>query len=167
MCQCLRNTIANGLFTVESDRAVVVKLGEVALKVKLQQLRKSGRINQYRFYLARRPALLDQEPEEWDLNGFLEHFGFPNIQAAIQQESGMTGMMCAVLASDVDILKVLVEHRGDPNGRARGLAELGYYDTQTLLMVAAKTNQEQFVHVSTARRFNWQSDCLSDLQYSM
>lgn len=29
------------------------------------------------------------------------------------QEHGMTGMLCGVLAGDVDILRQLVEHRGD------------------------------------------------------
>ena len=64
------------------------------------------------------------------------------MEAAVKQESGMTGMMCAVLAGDLDMLKILVEHRADPNGRASGLADLGYYDTQTLLMVAVKSHQD-------------------------
>lgn len=140
-----KNTISNGLFTVESDRAVVVKLGEMALKSKIQHLRDAGPLTEYRFYLARRPALLNQKQEKWDLNGFLEYFDFPNMEAAVKQESGMTGMMCAVLAGDLDMLKLLAEHRADPNGRASGLADLGYYDTQTLLMVAVKSHQDPSV----------------------
>ena len=49
---------------------------------------------------------------------------------------------CAIMAGDVDMLKILVEHRADPNGRIRGLAELGYYDEQTPLMVAVKSYQD-------------------------
>jgi hypothetical protein len=51
---------------------VVVKLGEMALKSKIQHLRVAGPLTEYRFYLARRPALLNQKQEKWDLNGFLE-----------------------------------------------------------------------------------------------
>ena len=80
--------------------------------------------------------------DPWQTRGFLEYFDFPNMEAAVKQESGMTGMMCAVLAGDLDMLKLLAEHRADPNGRASGLADLGYYDTQTLLMVAVKSHQD-------------------------
>lgn len=141
-----RNLISTGLFTVESDRAVVVKLGEMALKSKIKHLREAGPLAHYRFYLARRSALLNQKQEKWDLNGFLKYFDFPNLEVATQQESGMTGMMCAVLAGDVDMLRLLVKERADPNGRASGLADLGYYDTQTLLMVAAKNHQDGTFH---------------------
>jgi hypothetical protein len=82
------------LFTVESDRAVVVKLGEMALNSKISHLRKSGMLTEYRFYLARRPALLKQQQEKWNLQGFLVHFCFPNLEDAVRLESGMTGMMC-------------------------------------------------------------------------
>lgn len=38
----------------------------------------------------------------------------PCAQNALSlQEHGMTGMLCGVLAGDVDILRQLVEHRGD------------------------------------------------------
>lgn len=50
-----RNRISDGLFTVESDRADVVKLGEMALSSKIQHLRQRGLLSHYRFYLACRP----------------------------------------------------------------------------------------------------------------
>ena len=46
------------------------------------------------------------------------------------------------MAGDVEMLKILVEHRADPNGRIAGLAELGYYNKQTPLMVAVKSYQD-------------------------
>jgi len=145
------NRISDGLFTVESDRASVVKLGEMALTSKLEHLKAHGPLSHYRFYLARRAQLLNQEKKALDLPGFLKFFDFPDLAAAVREvddqskEHGMTGMLCGVLAGDVDILRQLVEHRGDANGRALGLADLGYYDSQTLLMVAAKSFQDPVV----------------------
>ncbi|CAJ1453513.1 unnamed protein product [Effrenium voratum] len=136
-----RNLISDGLFTVESDRAGVVKLGEMALRSKLQHLREWGPLSHYRFYLANRPRLLSLETAEFDLPGFLQHFDFPSLDAAIKEEGGMTGVLCAVFAGDCNMLRVLVEQRADANGKAHGLTDLGYYDTQTLLMAAAKSAQ--------------------------
>ena len=43
-----RHLIADGSFTVESDRATVVRLGEVALESKLRTLQAAGPMSQYR-----------------------------------------------------------------------------------------------------------------------
>ena len=137
-----RNLISDGLFTVESDRAAVVKLGEMALMSKIQHLRDWGPLSHYRFYLACRPRLLNQERPDWDLDTFLQHFDFPNLEAAVKEEGGMTGMLCAVLAGNRNMLHLLVENHADPNGRAFDLTDLGYYDSQTLLMVAVKSCQD-------------------------
>lgn len=140
-----QNRISDGLFTVESDREEVAKLGEMALRSKLGHLRVHGPLSHYRFYLARRPQLLNQGKEEWDLPGFLKFFDFPSVEAAVKEDRGMTGMLCAVLAGDAGILRQLVEHRAEANGRVLGMGDLGYYDSQTLLMVAAKSHQEPLV----------------------
>ena len=137
-----RNLISNGKFTVESDRAEVVKLGEMALQSKIQHLREEGPLAYYRFYLACRPRLLQQKRPDQDLSGFLQYFEFPSLEAAIREDIGMTGMTCAVLQGDTAILHALVEHRGNANATVTGLGDLGYYDTQTLLMVAAKSSQD-------------------------
>ena len=140
-----RNLIADGLFTVESDRAQVVKLGEMAMASKIQHLRQWGPMSQYRFYLARWPQLLNQKRVTWELWEFLQHFHFPDIESAIKEECGMTGMLCAVLAGDVNIMQQLVERRANPNARICGLSDIGYYDTQTLLMTAVKSSQDSNV----------------------
>ena len=140
-----RNLIADGLFTVESDRAQVVKLGEMAMASKIQHLRQWGPMSQYRFYLARSPQLLNQKRVTWELWEFLQHFHFPDIESAIKEECGMTGMLCAVLAGDVNIMQQLVERRANPNARVCGLSDIGYYDTQTLLMTAVKSSQDSNV----------------------
>ncbi len=44
-------------------------------------------------------------------------------------------------AGDPGILRVLVQHRCDINLRVKDLAQLGYFDGQSLLMVAGKTRQ--------------------------
>ncbi|CAK9019538.1 unnamed protein product [Durusdinium trenchii] len=108
-----QSRISDGAFTVESDREEVVKLGEMALKSKLDHLKSHGRLTHYRFYLAWRAKLLNQDQESWDLNGFLEHFDFPSISEAIKEQKGMTGMCCAVMAGDTKIIRQLVEHRAD------------------------------------------------------
>jgi len=92
--------------------------------------------------LACRPRLLNRKSPDYDLEGFLRHFDFPNVEAAVKEEGGMTGMLCAVFSGDRNMLHLLVERRADANGKAFGLADLGYYDTQTLLMAAAKSCQE-------------------------
>ena len=137
-----RNRITDGLFTVESDRAKVVKLGEMAMASKIQHLRLWGPMSHYRFYLARSPKLLNQKRVTWELWEFLQHFHFPDIESAIKDERGMTGMLCAVLAGDVNIMQQLVERRANPNARVCGLWDLGYFDTQTLLMTAVKSSQD-------------------------
>ena len=74
--------------------------------------------------------------------GFLDHFGFSDVEAAVKQDTGLTGILCATLAGNLEMLRVLVQNRADPNGRCDGLVNLGYYDTQTVLMVAAKSHQD-------------------------
>eukprot|EP00434_Breviolum_minutum_P003820 symbB.v1.2.003361.t1/scaffold186.1/size279346/8 len=140
-----KNLISDGLFTVESDREDVVNLGEMALASKIEHLRAAGPLAEYRFYLARRSALLNVPPEEWDLKGFLDHFGFSDVEAAVKQDTGLTGILCATLAGNLEMLRVLVQNQADPNGRCDGLVNLGYYDTQTVLMVAAKSHQDPCV----------------------
>lgn len=137
-----RSLISDGLFTVEEDRAVVVKLGEAAVNSKIEHLSKWGPLVDYRFHLAQQPKLLKQAKEAWDLQGFLRHFDFPTVDAAVKHESGMTGMLCAMFAGDVDMLHTLVEHAADVNARVSGLGHLGFYDSNTLLMVAAYSGQD-------------------------
>ena len=132
-----RNLISDGLFTVESDRAVVVKLGEMALQSKKQHLNELGPLTDYRFHLAQQPRLLNQTKKGLELQSFLQHFNFPNIDAAVKHESGMAGMLCAILEGDVNIVQALVEHHGDVNVRVSGIRHLGYSDGLTLLMVAS------------------------------
>ena len=43
----------------------------MALASKIEHLRAAGPLAEYRFYLARRSALLNVPPEEWDLKGIL------------------------------------------------------------------------------------------------
>lgn len=131
------------MFTVESDRAVVEKLGEVALNSKIQCLQVLGPSVDYRFYLAYQDKLLNQTKQSCqDLPSFLHHFHFPSVEAAVKHESGMTGMLCAILGGDVEILQTLVQHHGDVNARISGLAHLGFGDTHSLLMVAAASGQD-------------------------
>lgn len=60
-------------------------------------------------------------------------------------------------SGDPGILRVLVQHRCDINLRVKDLAQLGYFDGQTLLMVAGKTRQslghryETSIHVGGYR----------------
>ena len=53
----------------------------------------------------------------------------------------MNGLMCAVFSGDTDMLRLLAQARADMNYRLHGLAELGYYDSQTALMAAMKSHQ--------------------------
>jgi len=136
------NSIIDGEFTVPEDRDVVVQLGEKAVKSKIHHLSMVGPLWLYRFYLARQRKLLGQSTDLcWDINSFLESFRYDSIDACVHDTSRMTAILCATLAGDPGILRVLVQHRCDINLRVKDLAQLGYFDGQTLLMVAGKTRQ--------------------------
>ena len=179
-----RSLIADGLFTVESDRAVVMNLGETdswqpsgapcpfflfwfkgfplcssqpqqrvpflcsgyratkALRSKTKHLNQWGPLTDYRFHLAQEPRLLGQRQGGFSLQSFLRHFKFPSLQSAVKHEGGMTGMLCAIVAGDGDIVQTLVRHGADVNAGVRGLVHFGYSDSLTLLMVAAYNSQE-------------------------
>lgn len=137
-----RNLIADGRFTVESDRATVVKLGEVALESKLETLQMEGPLSHYRFYLACRPRLLGQKPQDLNSEDFLRYFLFRSMDSAVNDTNSMNGVLCAVLSGNVPMIRHLAQQRADVNYRITGLNALGYYETQTLLMAAAKSHQE-------------------------
>ena len=136
-----RNSIASGDFTVEDDRAVVVQLGQRALESKILELRESGPLEAYRFYLAHQWKMLGQKRSEWGLEEFLEAFQFPSLEDAAQDQSPMNALMCAVFSSDSRMIRLLVSHGADVNSRAQGLAKAGYFDGQPLLVCAAKSHQ--------------------------
>ena len=135
------NAIADGEFTVESDRAAVIKLGDVAVRSKIRHLSSEGPLSSYRFYLANRALLLGQRKEPWAVDAFLEQFRFTSLEAAAKDRSSMNGLMCAVFAGDVRLLRRLVRMEADVNFHLHGLEDFGYFDTQTVLMAAAKSHQ--------------------------
>lgn len=134
------NTIVDGEFTVEEDRDVVAKLGEVAVDEKIRSLRAEHSQCYYRWFVASRPRLLGQDRGVSDKESFLEKFQFRSWEAAIfGDESNMTGLLCALFSCDVSMIRLLAASGADVNRRIAGLAELGYYESQTLLMTAAKS----------------------------
>jgi len=135
------NLVCDGEFTVEEDREVVVRLGDRAVEHKIRNLGKEGPVEMYRFYLAHRPKLLGQTIKQRSLEDFLEHFRFPDLDSAVNDTSSMNAMLCAMFSSDVGMLRLLAEHKADVNMCVSGLGSLGYYDSQTLLMAAAKSRQ--------------------------
>ena len=72
-----------GDFTVESDRHVVKRLGEAALEHKIQNLSTTGPLNLYRFFLARRSKMLGEPAATWEVEQFLRHFKFHDLDTAI------------------------------------------------------------------------------------
>ena len=135
------NSIVEGNFTVEADRAEVVRLGEMAVESKIKHLQDNGPLSHYRFYAAMRTKLLRQQHKDRDLDEFLQHFRFGNLSDAVHDKSGMSAVMCAVLSGDIGILRFLAGKRADVNHRLHGMSDLGYYDTQTALMAATKSRQ--------------------------
>ncbi|CAL1127850.1 unnamed protein product [Cladocopium goreaui] len=138
-----QHIVSTGDFTVESDRDVVVKLSEKALESKMEHLRRSENWSMYRYLLAHRPRLLGQDQvESRSTEDFLQQFGFESLEAAVKDQSPMPAMLCAIFAGDVKMLQRLVESRADVNARLKGLGHLGYFDTQTPLIAATKSNQK-------------------------
>ena len=135
------SSIVEGDFTVEADRAEVVRLGEMAVESKIQHLQSNGPLSHYRFYAALRPQLLRQLQKDRDMDDFLQHFRFESLAVAVQDKSSMNAVMCAVLSGDISILRRLAEKRADMNTPLHGMGDLGYYDTQTALIVATKSQQ--------------------------
>ncbi|CAJ1333777.1 unnamed protein product [Effrenium voratum] len=136
-----QSTVADGEFTVESDRFIVVKLAEAAVEDKIRQLGQTGPLHLYRFYRAMRQKMLGRTGVSWLPNGFLKDFAFPDVQGAVQSSSQMNGLMCAVLAGDVFMIRWLAERRADVNLRCEGLNDLGFFTSQPLLFAAAKSVQ--------------------------
>eukprot|EP00435_Cladocopium_sp_Y103_P038318 s2567_g10.t1 len=140
------NCVATGAFTVEADRAVVTNLAQMAVDSKIEYLAALGTSSPshlvlYRFYLAYRHRMLGQEPVALDLYNFLRCFRFGTFQQAVQESSYMNGLLCALFAEDVQMLRLLLKYKADVNSRLYGLTPLGYFDSQTLLMAALKSNQ--------------------------
>jgi len=134
--------ISEGEFTVESDRATVVRLGEMAVESKIKHLSISGPLPHFRFFLAFQPSLLGKAREVRKLEDFLRDFRFSSLENAVQETSQMTAILCAVFAGDIKIVRLLAANKADVNLKLRGLGDLGYFDTQTPLMAAAKSRQE-------------------------
>ncbi|CAE7699076.1 unnamed protein product, partial [Symbiodinium pilosum] len=136
------NSIVEGQFTVEADRAEVVRLGEMAVHSKIQHLQAQGPLSLYRFYAALRPSLLCQQRKDRSVDEFLGVFRFDTLADAACDASSMNAVMCAVLSGDTSMLRLLAGLRADMNSAIQGMGDVGYYDTQNALMVAAKSQQE-------------------------
>lgn len=76
----------------------------------------------------------------WTQEQFLERFQFSSLAAAAQDRLGMNGVMCAAFAGDSRMLRCLVEQEGDVNCKLQGLERLGFWNTLTPLMIAARMN---------------------------
>ena len=135
------NSIVEGNFTVEADRAQVVRLGEMAVESKIKHLQANGPLTHYRFYAAMRTKLLREQHKDRDLDEFLRHFGFQSLSEAVQDTGGMNGVLCAVLSGNIEVLRLLARRGADMNHSLQGMGDLGYYDTQTVLMAATKSRQ--------------------------
>ena len=68
--------------------------------------------------------------------------GHDPSEDAVNDESSVNALLCAIFAGDVRMVKLLVEHKADVNRRLMGLNSLGYSDTQTMLMAAIKSHQD-------------------------
>lgn len=135
------NIVVDGEFTVESDRAVVGSLGRRAIESKIAHLSEEGPLEVYRYFLARKAAMLGQASKAWDMNGFLERFKFPSMELAVRDTSSMNAVMCAVMSGDVMMLRLLATYAADLNFTIYGLNSLGFRDSFTVLMAAVKSNQ--------------------------
>ena len=49
-----------------------------------------GPLSLYRFFLAMRPMMLGKPALTWEVDAFLQHFKFDDLQAAIRDQSSMT-----------------------------------------------------------------------------
>ena len=138
----LQNSVIGGKFSVEGDRAVVVSLCEETLERRIQELEFSGPLRTHRFYRAHQQSMLGQSYSHSGVQAFLDTFRFSSIREAALDQSSMNGMMCAMFCGDTTMLRLLAGSKGDVNLRLHGLAQLGYFDGQTLLVAAAKSSQK-------------------------
>ena len=138
----LQNSVIGGKFSVEGDRAVVVSLCQETLERRIQELEFSGPLRTHRFYRAHQQSMLGQSYSHSGVQAFLDTFRFSSIREAALDQSSMNGMMCAMFCGDTTMLRLLAGSKGDVNLRLHGLAQLGYFDGQTLLVAAAKSSQK-------------------------
>ncbi|CAK9015369.1 unnamed protein product [Durusdinium trenchii] len=134
------NNIVEGDFTVESDRDVVKKLGEVAVEHKIQNLSTAGPLSLYRFFLARRSRMLGQPSLTWEVDDFLHHFKFPDLESATTDKSSMNALLCATFSGDVEMVRLLAHKKADLNANLHGLEKLGFPDVWNLLIAALEIN---------------------------
>lgn len=137
------NNIVEGDFTVESDRDVVKKLGEVAVEHKIQNLSTAGPLSLYRFFLARRSRMLGQPSLTWEVDDFLHHFKFPDLESATTDKSSMNALLCATFSGDVEMVRLLAHKKADLNANLHGLEKLGFPDVWNLLIAALESRQSQ------------------------
>lgn len=133
--------IYDGNFTVEADRAVLVKLGEAATDKKIMQLKdQPQQRNWYRYFVAFRNKWFGKPPKKRTWDTFLEDFQFEDVQDAVSGQK-FFGLLCAVLSGDTDMVELLVEAKADVDTQVYGLSKMGFYPGATPLLVAALSNQ--------------------------
>ena len=130
-------------FTVESDRLVIWDLMKRSVRARIQR-RGSDSSARRRYFLTGEFKL--HQRHEWEIDEFLQKFEFAGMKEAAHDTSPMTGLLCAILSGDHKLVRALVNSMADVNQRCHGLVSVfGQQDQQTMLMVAAKTNQDPAV----------------------
>ena len=88
--------------------------------------------------------MLGQPSVTWEIDAFLRHFKFPDLESAIHDKTSMNAVLCATFAGDVEMVRFLARQKADINMTLqglRGLDELGYTNEWNLLMVALESRQ--------------------------
>lgn len=115
---------------------VVIGIFEQALSHQLGWLEQEGKLSMYRYFLARRESLLNQEEKRRSLSEFLGDFGFKSLREARQVGKSLAAVTCAALAGNVDVLRQLLEAKCSMSVGMAGLPKLGFVAGLTPLHIA-------------------------------
>lgn len=104
----MRSPVHQGDFGLESDRRKVSRFIYKALSLKLQRLRESKRkkdLNLYRFLMARADEISGKAVCHDTMEEFLRKYMFSSPNDAIQFQVGMTGLACATLSGQTEMMQ--------------------------------------------------------------
>lgn len=137
----MRSPVHQGDFGLESDRRKVSRFIQRALSLKLQRLRESKRkkdLNLYRFFLARADEICGKTICNDTMEEFWRKYMFSSPNDAIQFQVGMTGLACATLSGQTEMMQELLEKGASTKLKLPPLLDVDIFPGFCLLHLAAQ-----------------------------
>ena len=124
-----------GDFTYEEDRRRIFQVVKMAVSSKIRYLNNSRKLDVFRFFVARYDTILGRPLRRRTLQEFLSDFRFKSLESA-KRINCMSPIVCAVLAGDEELLKILCNAGLDVNRWVDPLPEVYIVEAMSPLMLA-------------------------------